>query len=133
MPEYGCKEYKSYREFLNDQHVWVFLLWLFFIPFLFLALPWPEAARELGEKPILSLIAVPADWRLFLFLAFLHFLGVAILAALLALFVVAVGCAAIWLTMVAREIAGIPGTEAKIYRLTWKERLGRYIDFRGFD
>ncbi|MBE3582069.1 MAG: hypothetical protein IMW96_10645 [Thermoanaerobacteraceae bacterium] len=133
MPRYGYKEYQSYREFLNDQRLWMFLLWLFFIPLLFLALPWPEAAQELGEKPLLSLIATPADWRLFLLFAFLHLLGAAILAALLALFVVAVACAAIWLTLVVREIAEIPGTEAKICRLTWKERLGRYIDFRGFD
>lgn len=131
MPRYGYKEYPSYREFLNDQRLWMFLLWLFFIPLLFLALPWPEAAREVGEKPVFSPIDNSADWYLFLLFAFLHFLGAAILAALLALFVVVVACAAIWLAMVAREIAEIPGTEAKICRLTWKERLGRYIDFRG--
>ncbi|PRR71939.1 hypothetical protein MHFGQ_17090 [Moorella humiferrea] len=117
MPKYGYKEHKSYREFVRDQGVWILLLWLFFMPIFLLALPWPEAA---------------IDWRSFLLRIFLHILGVAILVALLALAIVVVACAVIWFTVVTHNMAGIPGAKTKIHKLTLRERLGRYIDFRGF-
>jgi hypothetical protein len=128
MLRYGHKEYKRFREFLRDQDVLVFFLWLFLIPVFLLLLPFPKGAAALLDKTVFT----AEEWHLLL-LTVLHILGTTVLSALASLAVITVGCAVIWLSMLAREIEGIPESGAKFYKLTLKERLGKYIDFRGFD
>lgn len=128
MLRYGHKEYKRFREFLRDQDVLVFFLWLFLTPVFLLLLPFPKGAAALLDKNVFT----AEDWHLFL-LTILHILGTTVLSALASLAVITVGCAVIWLFMLAREIEGTPESGAKFYKLTLEERLGKYIDFRGFD
>ncbi|MDI6710458.1 MAG: hypothetical protein QME76_07200 [Bacillota bacterium] len=125
MLRYHCKAHKGFREFFGDQLVVVLLVWLFSIPVSLIIVPFPDGAGMLLEKSVWTAV----EWHLFLLVVF-HVIGLVIIAAVISLAMVWVVCAVVWTSMWAGKAKEIPGSGRKIRRLTWKERLGRYYDYK---
>lgn len=131
MPVWGYnKKYRNFWNFFKDQLVFAVFAWLILGPVLLLTIPVPTGAEAFLNKRVLVDPAYTPAERHGLFLFMLHLLGVAVLDVLVSLAIVAVGSFIAWVSLLARELKEIPGSRTKIQKLTWQERLGRYIDFR---
>ncbi len=113
-------EYRYFKDFLQDQRPYMVLLSLFlFIVGMFTIMsPW------LGND-------IPEEEPVLLF--FLSLLGLVILSGITSYILVVIGAGFTWLQIKVSKTKELPDSPAKLQRVTVKEKLLRYYDYRRFE